>query len=64
MRNREQCRECGGKLTILGTSPRDLVEVECRECGSVYEVEQDGLGMAGHEYVIARMKDGDKNVSL
>lgn len=52
------CRECGGSLEIMGTGPYgDTVEVECTKCGEYYEVEPDGLGMAGEEWALAKMKD-------
>jgi len=52
----DRCRECGGELEIIGLGGfADLVMVECKECGEVYEVEPDGLGMAGEEFVIATM---------
>ena len=52
------CRECKGKLKILGTGVYgDTVEVECQACGECYEVEPDGLGDAGFEWVDAKMKD-------
>jgi len=65
-----RCRECKqGELEILGTGfYGDTVEVECQNCGEIYEVEPDGLGMAGEEWAIANMKelmrrnpDNDKN---
>lgn len=56
-----KCRECKiGKLKILGTGYYgDTVEVECQnpKCGEVYEVEPDGLGMGGMEWVEAKMLD-------
>ena len=55
-----ECRECGGELTILGTgSYGDTIEVECQKCGECYEVESDGLGMAGEEMEMALMADFD-----
>jgi hypothetical protein len=49
-----KCRECGGKLSILGTGCYgDTVEVECGKCGEFYEVEPDGLGMGGEEWAEA-----------
>lgn len=51
------CRECKkGELQIIGSCD-DLVEVECDHCGETYVVEPDGLGMAGEEWVIAKMID-------
>jgi ssDNA-binding Zn-finger/Zn-ribbon topoisomerase 1 len=54
-----KCRECGkGKLKILGTGGfGDTVEVECQnpKCGEIYEVEPDGLGEGGLEWVAAKM---------
>ena len=56
-----KCRECKtGKLKIMGTGYYgDTVEVECQnpECGDIYEVEPDGLGDAGFEWVEAKMMD-------
>jgi hypothetical protein len=56
-----KCRECGkGELKILGTGGYgDTVEVECQnpECGDIYEVEPDGLGDGGMEWVEAKMMD-------
>ena len=56
-----KCRECRiGKLTILGTGGfGDTVEVECDNCGEIYEVEPDGLGGGGEEWVEAKMKDSE-----
>ena len=54
------CRECGGKLKIIGSGCYgDLVEVECQNpnCRDVYEVEPDGLGEGGMEWVEAKMID-------
>ena len=54
-----KCRECGkGYLVILGTGYLgDLIEVECQdpECNEIYEVEPDGLGDGGFEFVEAQM---------
>ena len=51
-----KCRECGGKLKILGTGYLgDTIEVECLDCYEEYEVEPDGLGEAGFEFVEAQM---------
>lgn len=56
-----RCRECNiGRLKILGTGGYgDTVEVECQnpKCGEVYEVEPDGLGGGGFEWVAAKMMD-------
>jgi hypothetical protein len=54
-----KCRECGeGRLEILGTGGfGDTVEVECQKCGEIYEVEPDGLGDGGFEWVDAMMMD-------
>lgn len=49
----EKCRECGGNLKILGIGFNDGVQVECQICGDEYEVEPDGLGMGGMEWVEA-----------
>ena len=59
------CRECKGKLEIIGTSGYgDEVEVHCLSCGEVYNVEPDGLGMAGEEWVIAKIMDMDNQEVL
>lgn len=57
-----RCIECrAGELRILGTGfYGDTVEVECQNCGEIYEVEPDGPGMAGEEWAIAKMKDLEK----
>lgn len=56
-----KCRECKtGKLKIIGSGMYgDCVEVECQnpECNENYDVEPDGLGMAGMEWVMAKMAD-------
>jgi len=56
-----KCCECNtGTLKILGTGGLgDMVEVECqnKECGEIYEVEPDGLGGGGFEWVDAMMLD-------
>jgi hypothetical protein len=56
-----KCRECGiGKLKILGTGGYgDTIEVECQnpDCRESYEVEPDGLGGGGLEWVDAKMID-------
>jgi len=51
-----KCRECGGKIKIMGTGfYGDTIEVECQSCGEYYEVEPDGLGEGGLEMVEAHM---------
>ena len=52
-----KCRECGeGTVKINGTAGfDDLIEVECDQCGEIYEVEMDGLGEGGMEFVEAQM---------
>ena len=58
----KKCRECGGKLKIMGTGfYGDTIEVECQKCGEYYEVEPDGLGEAGLEMVDAKMIEMMKN---
>ena len=56
-----KCRECNsGELEILGTGGfGDLIEVECKnpECNEIYEVEPDGLGDGGFEFVEAQRMD-------
>jgi hypothetical protein len=57
-----KCRECLiGELDIIGTGSYG-VEVECLNhgCGEIYEVEPDGLGQGGLEYVEAQMIDRQK----
>jgi len=59
--SQRKCRECKGKLEITGTgSYNDTIEVECLECGECYEVEPDGLGEAGMEFVDAQMIEMDR----
>jgi hypothetical protein len=56
------CRECKtGELDIIGTGDYG-VEVECLNhyCGAVYEVEPDGLGQGGEEWVEAKMIERQK----
>jgi len=62
------CRECQtpDSLKILGTGAyNDTIEVECINCGELYEVEPDGLGEGGLEMVDAMnlefKKDPDGN---
>ncbi len=54
-----KCRECGdGYLDVIGTSGfGDTIEVECDNCGETYELEPDGLGEGGMEWVDAKMMD-------
>ena len=54
-----KCHECGHtEFEILGTGYLgDTIEVECKECGAFYELEPDGLGQGGMEWVEAKMKD-------
>jgi hypothetical protein len=54
-----KCHNCGGKdFEILGTGYLgDTIEVECKDCGEFYELEPDGLGQGGMEWVEAKMKD-------
>ncbi len=58
-----KCRECRkGDLNILGTGYLgDTIEVECNnpECSECYEVEPDGLGEGGLEFIDAKMKDNE-----
>lgn len=54
----KECRECGGELEVMGTGYYgDTIEVECKACGEFYEVEADGLGEGGEEYIDAVMAD-------
>ena len=55
----KKCRECKtGELKILGTGIYgDTIEVECQSCREIYEVEADGLGDGGFEWVEAKMMD-------
>lgn len=59
----KKCRECKkSQLKIIGTGfYGDTIEVECQnpKCGEIYEVEPDGLGMAGEEFIFAKMQDFD-----
>ena len=61
-----KCRECKvGELKIMGTGfYNDTIEVECQACGEYYEVEPDGLGDAGMEFVEAQMIEMEKDVDL
>lgn len=55
----KKCRECGeDTLEIIGEGIHGGVEVECQnpDCLTFYEVEPDGLGMAGEEWAIAKLK--------
>ena len=58
-----KCKECKtGKLEIVGTAGfDDMVEVHCTNpsCDETYEVEPDGLNMAGDDMLIALMEDFD-----
>jgi hypothetical protein len=51
------CRECGtGKMVIVGSgSYDDTIEIECNNCGDYQELEPDGLGEGGLEWVEAMM---------
>lgn len=50
--------ECGGKFQILGTGGfGDTIEIECMACGDFFDIEPDGLGMGGLEFVEAQMMD-------
>ncbi len=61
------CRECKkGALKILGTGCYgDSIEVECSnpKCGEVYEVEPDGLGEGGLEFLDAKMIDNENEAN-
>ena len=55
-----KCPECNGKLKILGTGGfGDTIVVKCQnpDCGEFFELEPDGLGMGGLEFVEAQMMD-------
>lgn len=56
------CRECKqNKLEIVGTGTYDdTIEVECKGCGECYEVEPDGLGDGGMEFVDAQMAEMER----
>ena len=57
-----KCSECGGELEILGTGHYgDTIEVECKDCCEFFELEPDGLGEGGMEWVEAKMKDEENN---
>jgi hypothetical protein len=60
----ELCRECEiGSLKVIGLGGYDdLVQVECRHCGAIYDVEPDGLGRSGDELVEAWAIDGDASL--
>lgn len=57
----KRCRECKiGTLKITGTGYYDdTIMVECQnpECQATYELEPDGLGEGGMEWVVAKMMD-------
>ena len=57
-----KCRECKtGKLKIVGTGYYgDTIEVECQNCGECYDLEPDGLGNTGLEFVEAQMIEMSK----
>lgn len=57
-----RCRECKkGVLKIVGTGPYgDTIEVECQDCGEIYEVESDGLGDGGLEMIEAIQAEEDR----
>lgn len=51
----DKCRTCGKELKILGLGfYGDTIEVECVACGDTYEVEPDGLGEGGLEFIEAQ----------
>lgn len=56
-----KCNECEvGKLKVIGTGYYgDTIEVQCLnpECGEINELEPDGLGESGMEFVLAQMMD-------
>lgn len=57
-----RCKECDGELKITGTGYYgDTVEVECQnpDCGECYELEPDGLGLGGDEFVMAAAIEHD-----
>jgi len=58
-----KCRECNvGELKVLGIGAYDdTIEVECPNCGECYEVEPDGLGDGGLEFVDAQMIEMQRN---
>lgn len=59
---RKQCPECkDGKLKPIGISGyNDLIEAECNKCHTIVEVESDGLGDGGLEFVDAYLAELDK----
>ena len=51
-----ECKECAGKLKIIGLGNYgDTIEVECLDCGDIYDVEPDGLGCGGEEWAEAML---------
>ena len=56
-----KCRECKtGNLKIVGIGCYgDTIEVECQNqsCGDAYEVEADGFGEGGMEFIEAQAMD-------
>ncbi len=56
------CKECKtGELDIIGTGDYGI-EVECLNhyCGAIYDLEPDGLGEGGEEWVEAKMIERQK----
>ena len=56
------CKECKtGELDIIGTGDYGI-EVECLNhyCGAIYDLEPDGLGQGGEEWVEAKMIERQK----
>lgn len=56
-----KCRECKtGKLEVVDCEDC-LLTVECQRCGTVYDVEPDGLGDGGLEWAeaMARKEGGE-----
>lgn len=58
-----KCRECKtGALEITGTGNYDdTIMVECQSCNEEYELEPDGLGEGGMEFVEAQMIEKNLN---
>jgi len=52
-----KCSECNGQLRVLGIKAGNdsVIMAGCTKCGEVYELEPDGMGEGGMEWVEAMM---------
>ncbi len=57
----KKCPECNkGWLKPVGICGfDDLIEAECNNCHEVFELEQDGLGEGGLEFIDAFITEND-----